>query len=190
MTKIIGALYLCSAEEAREFSETLSEQDLIVNVTSDIEYYARSEMTRIVIEDTAAYSITPHFEVVDKIHEKLEQNRSVLVHCRQGVSRSATIVLAYLMKYQNMTLKTALEKVRELRPIVRPNIGFFNELLAFESELTPDMNPSMHPWVYMDMSERDYESFISTPSGTDCTVCTYTNLRTASNCEMCDHSLF
>ncbi|XP_005104719.1 dual specificity protein phosphatase 12 [Aplysia californica] len=56
----------------------------------------------------------------------------VLVHCQAGRSRSATIVIAYLMYKLNLSFKEARDKVRECRPVIRPNKGFKEQLLRFE----------------------------------------------------------
>ena len=53
---------------------------------------------------------------------------NVLVHCRAGISRSATLVLAFLMKSRRWRMKRALEHLRACRPIVKPNEGFMEQL--------------------------------------------------------------
>lgn len=58
----------------------------------------------------------------------------VFVHCAVGVSRSAALVLAYLMIYHNYTLVDAILKVKEKRWIF-PNRGFLNHLINLDSEL-------------------------------------------------------
>nr|DBA32035.1 TPA: hypothetical protein GDO54_007787 [Pyxicephalus adspersus] len=58
----------------------------------------------------------------------------ILVHCAVGVSRSATLVLAYLMIYQRMTLVEAINTVKDKRGII-PNRGFLRQLLELESTL-------------------------------------------------------
>ena len=59
----------------------------------------------------------------------------VLVHCSQGASRSATIVIAYLMWSKKMPYKEALEFVKKKRSVIRPNPGFKAQLELFEKEL-------------------------------------------------------
>jgi len=49
-----------------------------------------------------------------------------------GVSRSSTIVVAYLMTVTSMGWQDALRYVRTLRPVVNPNIGFQRQLMHFE----------------------------------------------------------
>ena len=57
-----------------------------------------------------------------------------------GISRSPTIVIAYLMKKLNLKLVDAYEKVREKRPIIAPNIVFMNQLMDYETKLTEKMS--------------------------------------------------
>lgn len=67
--------------------------------------------------------------------------RGVLVHCQAGVSRSATIVIAYLMKHTLMTMTDAYKYVRGRRPIVSPNLNFMGQLLEFERDLNSGVTP-------------------------------------------------
>nr|KAF6424797.1 dual specificity phosphatase 13 [Molossus molossus] len=61
----------------------------------------------------------------------------VLVHCAMGVSRSATVVLAFLMIYENMTLVQAIQKVQAHRDIC-PNSGFLRQLQVLDNRLRRD----------------------------------------------------
>lgn len=56
----------------------------------------------------------------------------VLVHCRAGVSRSATIVIAYQMWKQKVGVKAAVEATRKARWGVMPNPGFLCQLMEYE----------------------------------------------------------
>ena len=49
--------------------------------------------------------------------------------------RSTTLVLAYLMKYKNMSLKDAYNLVKSKRKIIKPNPGFWSQLVEFEKEV-------------------------------------------------------
>jgi protein-tyrosine phosphatase len=53
----------------------------------------------------------------------LEQT-NVLVHCQMGMSRSSTLVIAFLMKEFNWGFKEAFKYTKNKRPIVQPNEGF------------------------------------------------------------------
>jgi hypothetical protein len=62
------------------------------------------------------------------------QNR-VLVHCIVGMSRSASVVLAYMMFAKQLKLNEAFAILQAVRPIVRPNDGFRAQLRAYEAKL-------------------------------------------------------
>jgi protein-tyrosine phosphatase len=61
----------------------------------------------------------------------------LFVHCEVGVSRSATLVIALLMKTEGMSFFDALCRVRSKRFQVLPNIGFASQLQRLEHELQP-----------------------------------------------------
>ncbi|KAJ8286133.1 hypothetical protein GJAV_G00034910 [Gymnothorax javanicus] len=61
-------------------------------------------------------------------------NGKILVHCAVGVSRSATLVLAYLMIREHMTLVDAIKTVNDRRGII-PNRGFLRQLLQLDRTL-------------------------------------------------------
>ena len=64
--------------------------------------------------------------------EGQERNASVLVHCQAGISRSATMVIAFLMKNKELTLNDAYKLVKEKRPVISPNLNFMGSLLKYE----------------------------------------------------------
>lgn len=59
----------------------------------------------------------------------------ILVHCVAGISRSASLCIAYLMKHHEMTLLNAYNHIKERRPSIKPNCGFFRQLIDYESKL-------------------------------------------------------
>ncbi|KAI0783526.1 dual specificity phosphatase [Abortiporus biennis] len=69
-------------------------------------------------------------ETVLWIDDRLRRGVNVLVHCQQGVSRSAAIVIAYLMYAQNMTYDSAFELVKRKRACVKPNSGFVRSVFS------------------------------------------------------------
>ena len=83
------------------------------------------EYVSIYVLDTKTCNISEHFDRTFTIIKKaLEKNESVLVHCNAGVSRSATIVIAYLMTYRRMDFKKAYNHVKKRRACINPNAGF------------------------------------------------------------------
>jgi atypical dual specificity phosphatase len=75
--------------------------------------------------DMPFVNLACHFqEAIKYINSVLISGGTVLVHCFAGVSRSATIVIAYLMQELGMTMTDAMNFTRRRRPIVCPNFGF------------------------------------------------------------------
>ncbi|ORX54655.1 hypothetical protein BCR36DRAFT_347549 [Piromyces finnis] len=69
-------------------------------------------------------------------NERKKNNNAVFyIHCKAGKSRSATVVIAYLMKSEHWSLNKAYSYLKELRPNISPNLGFMSALLEMESEI-------------------------------------------------------
>ncbi|XP_062606791.1 dual specificity protein phosphatase 4-like [Saccostrea cucullata] len=64
-----------------------------------------------------------------------ESHGKVLVHCQAGVSRSATICLAYLMYTAKVGLETAFEHIKSRRSVISPNLNFMRQLENYEKEI-------------------------------------------------------
>ena len=62
-------------------------------------------------------SLINETQVLEHIHESLTKGETVLVYCFAGMSRSATIVACYLIKYNNMSPDDAIEFIKTKRPI-------------------------------------------------------------------------
>lgn len=138
ISKVTEHLFISAAnavkpDKVREYGITC-----IINCTVDSPLLNMPlvETMRISIDDLPTANISTHFEkCVDKIAETKARGGKTLVHCMAGVSRSASIVLAYLMKYQNMTLRDAYHLLKARRPIIQPNVGFFRQLMDYEKRL-------------------------------------------------------
>lgn len=95
-----------------------------------------TEYIHLPVSDTPLAPLGAHFgEVADKIRSRAEGGGRVLVHCNAGASRSAALCMAYLMKHRGVTLLEAHGWVRACRPLVRPNPGFWRQLIQYEAEL-------------------------------------------------------
>ena len=91
---------------------------------------------RLVIDDDKEERISEHFFAVHKIiSQALADNKNVIVHCAAGMSRSPTLVIAYLMIENRWSYEEAINLVRKRRPIVDPNIGFVKQLKGLEYRL-------------------------------------------------------
>jgi protein-tyrosine phosphatase len=109
----------------------------------------------------------PIKELFQKANDIIENARlnheNVLVHCHAGVSRSSTIILAYLMRYKGMSLYDAWCSTFKIRPIIRPNDGFAIALQEYEKILFNVDEPTM-PVVGMSNSylfSIEYFDFVS-----------------------------
>jgi protein-tyrosine phosphatase len=63
---------------------------------------------------------------------------NVLVHCAMGVSRSASMVIAYLVREHQMSLAEALAYLKEKRSCIKPNRGFMKQLRLYTTNLDLD----------------------------------------------------
>ncbi|KAG7086674.1 hypothetical protein E1B28_002614 [Marasmius oreades] len=85
------------------------------------------------------------------IQNALDDSGRVLVHCVMGVSRSTTVLVAYLMQSRRMSPNAALRLIQQSRPSVMPNYGFLKQLDVFaECDYYPSSdNPSYVYWKRM-----------------------------------------
>ncbi|XP_075390600.1 dual specificity protein phosphatase 13B [Tenrec ecaudatus] len=98
-----------------------------------LEYYG------IQAEDNPFFDLSIYFLPVARYIQtalSVPQGR-VLVHCAMGVSRSATLVLAFLMIYEKMSLVEAIKVVQARRDIC-PNTGFLRQLQLLDNQLWRD----------------------------------------------------
>uniref|UniRef100_A0AC11E2G8 Uncharacterized protein n=1 Tax=Ovis aries TaxID=9940 RepID=A0AC11E2G8_SHEEP len=83
--------------------------------------------------DSPSQNLTRHFkESIKFIHECRLQGEGCLVHCLAGVSRSVTLVVAYIMTVTDFGWEDALHTVRAGRSCANPNLGFQKQLQEFE----------------------------------------------------------
>ncbi|GAA5973075.1 hypothetical protein JCM21900_004579 [Sporobolomyces salmonicolor] len=90
------------------------------------------------VADDGIDSIQPCIdEALAFIEQARRQGGKILVHCKVGVSRSASIVIAYLMKEVGLDLASAylLTRSRRLNILIQPNLPFMATLHAFEASL-------------------------------------------------------
>jgi hypothetical protein len=75
------------------------------------------------------------FDIIDEINDIISRGIKCIVHCQKGMSRSASIVIAYIMKYHNMSYYDAHHYVKSKRDCINPNPGFRKQLMEFEKKL-------------------------------------------------------
>ncbi|KAK2948522.1 putative Protein-tyrosine-phosphatase MKP1 [Blattamonas nauphoetae] len=92
-------------------------------------------------QTTDILSLFPFF--ITLIESVRLRHGAVFIHCHQGVSRSAAIVIAYLMFNCNSSFEKSFSFARSIRGIIRPNIGFQMQLLAWETILHTGFSPCL-----------------------------------------------
>ncbi|KAL9648147.1 hypothetical protein ABK040_007512 [Willaertia magna] len=88
--------------------------------------------------DDEDFELYDHFdEAADWIKQVLDEspNHKIFVHCRNGHSRSATLVVAYLMKHLMLHVEEAFTLVKNKRSVINPNRSFLEQLEDYETEL-------------------------------------------------------
>lgn len=136
--EILKHLYLGSEIHAsqREVLERLGITS-IVNVSRNIPNFFENTFhyKSIPVDDTYTADIGKWFEEAAKFIDSVKNSKGrVLVHCQAGISRSATICLAYLISRYRLRLDEAYEYVKKRRSIISPNFNFMGQLLNWESE--------------------------------------------------------
>ncbi|XP_013407671.1 dual specificity protein phosphatase 10 isoform X2 [Lingula anatina] len=139
-TAILPFLYLGNERDAADL-QRLKDLNItyVLNVTSHIPYQHEHQgikYKRLPASDSCQQNLTQYFqEAFDFIEEARNSGANVLVHCHAGVSRSATITIAYLLKHTRMVMVDAYKYVKNKRSIISPNFNFMGQLLEFEQAL-------------------------------------------------------
>lgn len=137
-------IYLYSEPTLHEILEF----DIVINVAEEIENLGRT----LPPNSTIQYY---HFawSHVSKISEDLEeltnimhnaalQGKKILIHCQCGVSRSASLIVAYIMRYEKLGLNDAYNKLKETAPDISPNMGLIFQLMEWNEFLQHDRSDS------------------------------------------------
>jgi protein-tyrosine phosphatase len=137
--KITPILYLGDAKLARSkyFLENNNIHGIINATTNEPNAYPESyDYLRVNIDDEPSEQILPFFRhVFEFIRRHHNLGQGVLVHCQMGISRSATLVIAYLMIDGHKTLGEAFQQVKSVRQQIDPNEGFMRQLRELEISL-------------------------------------------------------
>ncbi|XP_019730359.1 protein phosphatase Slingshot homolog 3 [Hippocampus comes] len=138
-SKIFDYLYLGSEWNAANFEELQKNNvGYILNVTREIDNFFPESFTymNIRVYDVEATDLLPHWtDTYNFINTARKSGQAVLVHCKMGVSRSSSTVIAYAMKQQRWSLDVAMAYVRDRRSIVKPNDGFMKQLQTYNGIL-------------------------------------------------------
>ena len=119
MSEIIDSLYIGSFADAK--SKKFLQQSRITHVLSaawelNPAFPGQYEYLHIKMSDKPTFDLNLHLDcALEFIHNALNNDGRVLVHCYAGISRSASIVVAYLIRYNSLTLAEALSLCKQKR---------------------------------------------------------------------------
>ncbi|KAI9543949.1 Dual specificity protein phosphatase 10 [Dissostichus eleginoides] len=147
LTPILPLLYLGNEQDAKDI-HMLQRFNIgfILNITTHLPLFHYDTglfvYKRLPATDSNKQNLRQFFEeAFEFIEEAHQAGMGLLIHCQAGVSRSATIVIAYLMKHTWMTMTDAYKFVKTRRPIISPNLNFMGQLLEFEEDLNNGITP-------------------------------------------------
>lgn len=154
VSRVTSSLYVCGAHALPGAVKALH-PGLIVSAAPELppppEDYVPRQLVPLL--DTPNSDMHPYMESVsDLINEVISNGEVVLVHCVAGISRSVTLCLAYLVKWQKMTLRDAYHHLKQRRPQIRPNTGFFKQLIKYEERLFGEASVKM---VYCEAIDKE-----------------------------------
>ena len=85
--------------------------------------------------DEPEFNITKYFDQTNEFINKVRTaGGALLVHCKVGLSRSPTVIIAYLIKYYEFTVDSAMRFMKRKRPQIIPNEGFIQQLKEYEKK--------------------------------------------------------
>ncbi|XP_076971457.1 dual specificity protein phosphatase 8 [Tamandua tetradactyla] len=140
LTRILPHLYLGSQKDV--LNEDLMTQNgisYVLNASNSCpkpDFICESRFLRIPVNDSYCEKLLPWLDKSIEFIDKAKLSScQVIVHCLAGVSRSATIAIAYIMKTMGMSSDDAYRFVKDRRPSISPNFNFLGQLLEYERSL-------------------------------------------------------
>lgn len=137
--RIINGLWIGSERDAAD-PDFLRKHDirLIVNATDSVPQYYDIRTLRVPVDDArdSARRMTKYLPISSiAIDDVLRHGQNVLVHCRAGMNRSATVVAGYLMYSRGLTAAQAMFFIKRIKPECFTPMNFLESLNAWETKL-------------------------------------------------------
>ncbi|XP_074159030.1 dual specificity protein phosphatase 19 [Sminthopsis crassicaudata] len=134
---VIKPWLLLGSQDVAHDLDTLKKHKVthILNVAYGVENAFLNDFTykHISILDLPDTNIISYFpECFEFIEEAKLKDGVVLIHCNAGVSRSAAIIIGFLMSTEKITFTSAFSLVKNARPAICPNSGFMEQLRAYQ----------------------------------------------------------
>ena len=141
VTEIISGLWIGDKKISQNFNFYKSKKiECVINCTQKIPSTIPNTVRLPVLDNLREEEIEKMYKflpyVTETIHQNLKSLKNILVHCHSGKQRSATVVAAYLIKYANIDVNTAISIIRTKRNIAfSPGVNFKKSLLKFQKDL-------------------------------------------------------
>ncbi|KAI7815014.1 dual specificity phosphatase 19, partial [Triplophysa rosa] len=133
----IRPFLLLSSQDAAHDIDTLKKCKVthMLNVAYGVEnafpeLFTYKTVTMLDLPETDIISYFP--QCFEFINQASHQGGVVLVHCNAGVSRSASVVIGFLIYQEKMSFEEAFRAVKSARPHIQPNPGFMNQLKNYQ----------------------------------------------------------
>jgi dual specificity phosphatase 12 len=134
MDEIAEGLYLGPVEAAKALDKPSNKSGwFVLSIMDNAPRLKYVKQLNIKLTDWHSSNMAKWFDIATRaIQNHLDKGQSVLLHCQMGISRSATMTIAYLMKSRGWSYKKALAYVEGKRPRINPNPGFHRQLQVWE----------------------------------------------------------
>jgi len=138
--EILSGLWLGNIIDAKNL-QFINSVDIVINCSKGIPFKSKkTRNVRVAVDDNLEpieiknlYILLP--KITEFIHSSLKKNKIIFVHCHAGKQRSASVIVAYLMRYLRIPLDKAIRLVRTKRNIIfTPCANFKTSLLKFEKD--------------------------------------------------------
>jgi hypothetical protein len=136
----LGSKDLVSKTRARNHLFNVLGVRYVLNAANDVrgaDGDTRFTILRANAIDVEGYNIESIFKQSSNFIENAidKEKVPIYVHCAEGVSRSVTIVLAYMILKRNMTLSASFDAIQKVRWCAQPNISFWQQLIKLDGRI-------------------------------------------------------
>ncbi|KJE95610.1 dual specificity protein phosphatase 7 [Capsaspora owczarzaki ATCC 30864] len=139
---ILSYLYLGNQEHSadKQLLDSLKIHN-VLNVAKECPnvFDAQLRYKKCELSDTFAQNIREAFDAAFQFIDEVKASGGrVLVHCVGGVSRSVTVVIAYLISRYGLSLPESYAFVKDRRPGMSPNLNFMGQLVEYANSISAD----------------------------------------------------
>tara|TARA_X000000950_G_C13748756_1_gene591729 strand:+ start:502 stop:987 length:486 start_codon:yes stop_codon:yes gene_type:complete len=134
--KITNNIYLGNYKASKMEVIDKEKFDVVINCTATLPFYRNNIYNHRlnVHDDLTTISNTKLFQnilrILPVIHNHVQNNRKILIHCKAGMQRSVTLVIAYLVKYHKLSISQAEQYVKSKRSVAYMTGSNFNLCLV------------------------------------------------------------